>query len=154
MSDKQFKICNSCKIACPMNEYKCSFRVKSAGFKNCIECRKNYKSYYSKKPKNPPGKIEHSHEHRKCYKQCVSCIYLFSSSWECIHEDEDRYLVYSDKKRTKMQSYEDYDDAMAFFFSDRDENNRVRKASNIKPKLRYKNDRPININKFTIRINI
>ena len=149
--------CNTCKVEQDFLQFVCKFRKKTNGFKNCHECRKGYRYYINKRKEDEFKKLstyKEKKEKRKYYKQCVECLWLHPFDWLCPHDEKDRYIVYSERKRKALQKYEDFEAAEIYFFSDRDKNNKVRKNSSRIKYMKQLKQTPINAEKFIIKISL
>ena len=158
------KICNGCKIEQNIDQFKCKFRVNSKGFKNCHECRKGWR-YYMNKRNDEKRKLMTDYRRidkprqkyvrksrRTTTKQCFACIWLYSPEWECIHDNEERYVVFSEDRRNKIQKFNDYDDAREFFMKYRGKRNGPKRANKVLP--RKAKVKPIPKEKFTVKFTI
>jgi hypothetical protein len=81
-------------------------------------------------------------------KQCFNCLWLHCKYWDCIHDDQDKYIIYSDERRDFIQNISDYEKAYFHFMKNRGKRN-IDKENTRKPKS--KNDH-ISADKFRISI--
>lgn len=163
------KICNTCAEERPIVEFECVFRTRSEGFKNCSNCRRGYRYYTNRKkdddymkltdyraygrPKvKEKAKAMRIRSMKALNKQCFDCIYLHCKYWDCIHDDRDKFIVFSDKRRENIQAIEDYDEAYAFYRKNQGVRNIDKMVNKIKQPSKKKKIDKIPIDKFTLKI--
>jgi len=81
-------------------------------------------------------------------KQCFDCIWLHNKHWECDHNDVDKFIVFSDLRRDKIQAIDDYDRAYAFYRKNKGVRNIDKHINKVKAES---NDNKIPKEKFTIK---